>query len=213
MESNVVPDESASVCLHRRPPRVLEGKKSNFAWPHSRPDLQFSFLLVHHSPINSQTTISFEQLDLSDHDRKQRTQSALSVSHRPLMVKLLASSRSTASHRYDATALAKYTHYLTSSLKAINKRGGSSEADIRDAILVQCVQRSVAVLGGGALVHVPEALHGRDVPLDTLLGEVEFGHEGQRPAVITTEKHGATVVALKMHLAEVKNAAVSFAVA
>lgn len=67
-----------------------------------------------------------------------------------------------------------YTHYLRSSLKAINKRCGSSEADIRDAILVQCVQRSVAVLGGGALVHVPEALHGRDVPLDTLLGEVEF---------------------------------------
>lgn len=67
-----------------------------------------------------------------------------------------------------------YIHYLISSLKAINKTRGGSKADIRDAILVQCVQRSVAVLGGGALVHVPEALHGRDVPLNTLLGEVEF---------------------------------------
>lgn len=150
------------------------GGESNVAWSHSRPDLQFSLLLVHHSPIKSQTTINFERLDLSDHDRKQGIQSALSVSHRPLMVKLLASSRSTVPRRYDAAALAVYTHYLISSLKAINKTCGSSQADIRDAILVQCVQRSVAVLGGGALVHVPEALHGRDVPLDTLLGEVEF---------------------------------------
>lgn len=45
---------------------------------------------------------------------------------------------------------------------------------VRDAILVQCVQCSVAVLGGGSLVHVPEALHGRDVPLDTLLGQVKL---------------------------------------
>lgn len=65
----VVSDESASVCLRSRPSRVLGGKKSNFAWSHSRPDLQFSFCLVHHSPINSQTIISFERLDLSDHDR------------------------------------------------------------------------------------------------------------------------------------------------
>lgn len=46
--------------------------------------------------------------------------------------------------------------------------------DLRDAVLVQCVQGSVAVLGGGSLVHVPEALHGGDVPLDALLGEVEL---------------------------------------
>lgn len=46
--------------------------------------------------------------------------------------------------------------------------------DSRDAVLVQCVQGSVAVLGGGSLVHVPEALHGGDVSLDALLGEVEL---------------------------------------
>lgn len=50
----------------------------------------------------------------------------------------------------------------------------SGDCDSRDAVLVQCVQRSVAVLGGGSLVHVPEALHGGDVPLDALLREVEL---------------------------------------
>ena len=74
---------------------------------------------------------------------------------------------------------------------------GASECDLRDAVLVQCVQGSVAVLGGGSLVHVPEALHGGDVPLDTLLGEVELRHECQRSTVVATEQHGATVVALK----------------
>lgn len=49
-----------------------------------------------------------------------------------------------------------------------------TSSDLRDAVLVQCIQGSVAVLGGGSLVHVPEALHGGDVPLDTLLGEVEL---------------------------------------
>lgn len=34
-----------------------------------------------------------------------------------------------------------------------------SESDSRDAVLVQCVQGSVAVLSGGSFVHVPEALH------------------------------------------------------
>lgn len=53
-------------------------------------------------------------------------------------------------------------------------RNDPSQCDLRDAVLVQCVQGSVAVLGGGSLVHVPEAFHGRDVPLDTLLGEVEL---------------------------------------
>lgn len=62
---------------------------------------------------------------------------------------------------------------------------------------MQCVQGSVAVLGGGSLVHVPEALHGGDVPLDALLGEVKLRHERQRPAVVATEQHGATVVALR----------------
>lgn len=69
--------------------------------------------------------------------------------------------------------------------------------DLRDTVLVQCVQGSVAVLGGGSLVHVPEALHGRDVPLDTLLGEVELWHKYQRSTIVTTEQHGATVVALE----------------
>lgn len=49
-----------------------------------------------------------------------------------------------------------------------------SWCDLRDAVLVQCVQGSVAVLGGGSLVHVLEALHGGHVPLDTLLGEVKL---------------------------------------
>lgn len=46
--------------------------------------------------------------------------------------------------------------------------------DSRDAVLVERVQGSVAVLCGGSLVHVPETLHGGDVPLDALLGEVEL---------------------------------------
>lgn len=71
--------------------------------------------------------------------------------------------------------------------------------DVRDAVLVQCVQGSVAVLGGGPLVHVPEAFHGRHVPLDALLGEVKLRHKRQRSAVITAEEHGATVVPLKTH--------------
>lgn len=70
----------------------------------------------------------------------------------------------------------------------------------RDAILVQCVQCSVAVIGCGSLVHVPEALHGRDVPLDTLLGEVKLWHKCQRSAIVTTEQHGATVMALEKDL-------------
>lgn len=69
---------------------------------------------------------------------------------------------------------------------------------------MQCVQGSVAVLGGGSLVHVPEALHGRDVPLDTLLGEVELRHKCQRSTVVATEQHGATVVALKTQTVDVK---------
>lgn len=68
--------------------------------------------------------------------------------------------------------------------------------NLRDAVLVECVQGSVAVLSGGSLVHVPEALHGRDVPLDALLGEVELRDKRQRPTIIATEKHGAAVVAL-----------------
>lgn len=68
---------------------------------------------------------------------------------------------------------------------------------------MQCVQCSVAVLGGGSLVHVPEALHGRDVPLDTLLGEVKLGHKCQRSAIVTTEQHGATVMALKKVLTSI----------
>lgn len=68
--------------------------------------------------------------------------------------------------------------------------------DLRDAVLVQCVQGSVAVLSGGSLVHVPEALHGRDVPLDTLLGKVELGHKCQRSTIIAAEQHRATIVAL-----------------
>lgn len=64
-------------------------------------------------------------------------------------------------------------HTLTVTLKVLAvKQIGSGY--IRDAILVQCVQCSVAVLGGRPLVHVPEALHGRDVPLDALLGEVKL---------------------------------------
>lgn len=62
---------------------------------------------------------------------------------------------------------------------------------------MQCVQCSVAVLRGGSLVHVPEALHGGDVPLDALLGEVELRHKRQRSTVVAAEQHGATVVALK----------------
>lgn len=62
---------------------------------------------------------------------------------------------------------------------------------------MQCVQGSVAVLSGGSLVHVPEALHGRDVPLDALLGEVELCHKRQRSTVVATEQHWATVVTLK----------------
>ena len=69
-------------------------------------------------------------------------------------------------------------------------------AGLRDAVLVQCVQGSVAVLRGGSLVHVPEALHGRDVPRDALLGQVQLGHEGQRAGIVATEQHGAAVVAL-----------------
>lgn len=69
--------------------------------------------------------------------------------------------------------------------------------DLRDTVLVQCVQGSVAVLGSGSLVHVPEALHGRNVPLDTLLGEVELWHKCQHSPIVTTEQHGATVVALE----------------
>lgn len=72
--------------------------------------------------------------------------------------------------------------------------------DSRDAVLVQCVQGSVAVLSSGSLIHVPEALHGGDVPLDALLGEVQLGHKCQRSAVVTAEQHGATVVALGMQL-------------
>lgn len=68
----------------------------------------------------------------------------------------------------------------------------------RDAVLVQCVQGSVAVLSGGSLIHVPEALHGGDVPLDALLGEVQLGDKCQRSAVVAAEQHGATVVALRM---------------
>lgn len=67
---------------------------------------------------------------------------------------------------------------------------------------MQCVQGSVAVLSGGSLVHVPEALHGRDVPLDALLGEVELCHKRQRSTVIATEQHRATVVTLKRETAE-----------
>lgn len=71
----------------------------------------------------------------------------------------------TVSHRYDLlTPLTSPQDHLDSLLNV----------HIRDAILVQCVQCSVAVLSGGSLVHVPEALHGGDVPLDALLGEVEF---------------------------------------
>lgn len=61
---------------------------------------------------------------------------------------------------------------------------------------MQRVQGSVAVLSGGSLVHVPEALHGRDVPLDALLREVQLGHKRQRSAVVAAEQHGAAVVAL-----------------
>ena len=71
-----------------------------------------------------------------------------------------------------------------------------TNACVRDAVLVQCVQGSVAVLRGGSLIHVPEALHGRDVPGDALLGQVQLGHEGQSPDVVATEQHGAAVVAL-----------------
>lgn len=63
---------------------------------------------------------------------------------------------------------------------------------------MQCVQGSVAVLSGGSLIHVPEALHGGDVPLDALLREVQFGHKRQRSAVVAAEQHGATVVTLRM---------------
>lgn len=63
---------------------------------------------------------------------------------------------------------------------------------------MQCVQGSVAVLSGGSLIHVPEALHGGDVPLDALLREVQLGHKCQRAAVVAAEQHGATVVALRM---------------
>lgn len=59
--------------------------------------------------------------------------------------------------------------------------------DSRDAVLVQCVQGSVAVLGGGSLIHVPKALHGGDVPLDALLRQVQLGHERQRSAVVAAE--------------------------
>lgn len=61
---------------------------------------------------------------------------------------------------------------------------------------MQRVQGSVAVLSGGSLIHVPEALHGGDVPLDALLWEVQFGHKRQRSAVVAAEQHGATVMAL-----------------
>lgn len=67
---------------------------------------------------------------------------------------------------------------------------------------MQCVQGSVAVLSGGSLVHVPEALHGRDVPLDALLGEVELCHKCQCSTVVATEQHRATVVTLKREIAE-----------
>lgn len=70
--------------------------------------------------------------------------------------------------------------------------------DSRDAVLVQCVQGSVAVLSGGSLIHVPEALHGGDVPLDALLREVQLGHKRQRSAVVAAEQHRATVVALRV---------------
>lgn len=50
--------------------------------------------------------------------------------------------------------------------------GGPSWWHLRDAILVQRLQGCVAVLGGGPLVHVAKAFHGRHVALDALFWNV-----------------------------------------
>lgn len=68
---------------------------------------------------------------------------------------------------------------------------------LRDAVLVHGLQGAVAVLCGGLLVHVAEALHGGDVALDALLWNIQLGNKGQGPAVIETEQHWAAVMALQ----------------
>lgn len=91
---------------------------------------------------------------------------------------------------------AECVHTFESEVSGYKMRYRHRPGDSRDAVLVQCVQGSVAVLSGGSLIHVPEALHGGDVPLDALLREVQLGHKRQRSAVVAAEQHGATVVAL-----------------
>lgn len=61
---------------------------------------------------------------------------------------------------------------------------------------MQGLQSAIAVLRGGSLVHVAEALHGRDVALDALLWNVQLGNKGQGAAVIEIEQHWTAVVAL-----------------
>lgn len=68
---------------------------------------------------------------------------------------------------------------------------------LRDAVLVQGLQGAVAILCGGSLVHVAEALHGGDVALDALLWNVQLGNKGEGPTIIKTEQHWAAVVALQ----------------
>lgn len=63
---------------------------------------------------------------------------------------------------------------------------------------MQGLQGGVTILCGGSFVHVPEALHGRDVALDALFGNVEFGNEAQQATVVTVEEHRAAVVALQV---------------
>lgn len=64
---------------------------------------------------------------------------------------------------------------------------------------MQGLQGGVTILCGGSFVHVPEALHGRDVALDALFGNVEFGNEAQQATVVTVEEHRAAVVASCHH--------------
>ena len=58
--------------------------------------------------------------------------------------------------------------------------------DLNDAVLVQCLQGHVAVVGHGPLVHVA---------LDVLFGDVQLGDEGQEAVIVLVNEHGAAVMA------------------